>query len=296
MVNPNRFPIYIPSYSRLENNLTAQTLDSYGMEYHLVVEPEQKKLYEEYFPDQVILPIPSRYHREYDTFDDLGETKSQGPGPARNYAWEHSLENGFEYHWVMDDNIHFFYRRHKNKQIPWGTGIFFKIMEDFVLRYTNIAMSGPRYFIFSPRKMKRPPLTFNTRIYSCNLIQNNVPYRWRGRYNEDTDLSLRMLMDGWCTVIFNTILQGKMTTQVVKGGNDERFYSLEGTYPKSEMQLLMHPTVTSLVWKYGRWHHWVDYTPFKKNKLIHKDPKDIPKDAVNQKYDFTIKRIGGKNV
>lgn len=31
------------------------------------------------------------------------------------------------------------------------------------------------------------------RAFPCILIQNDIPFRWRGRYNEDTDLSLRAL-------------------------------------------------------------------------------------------------------
>ena len=38
----------------------------------------------------------------------------------------------------------------------------------------------------------------------------------------------------------------------------------------------MHPDVASLVWKYGRWHHFVDYTPFKINKLKLKPDVVLP--------------------
>jgi len=38
----------------------------------------------------------------------------------------------------------------------------------------------------------------------------------------------------------------------------------------------MHPDVSELVWKFGRWHHHVDYKPFKKNKLIRRDDIAIP--------------------
>ncbi len=79
--------------------------------------------------------------------------------------------------------------------------------KDFVLRYENIAMAGPNYFMFAPRKRKHPPFSLNTRIYSCNLIRNDLPFRWRARYNEDTDLSLRMLKAGWCTVLFYVFLK-----------------------------------------------------------------------------------------
>ena len=41
-----------------------------------------------------------------------------------------------------------------------------------------------------------------------------------------------------------------------------------GTVNKSKMLYDMHPDVTTLVWKYGRAHHHVDYTGFmRKNKL-----------------------------
>ena len=29
----------------------------------------------------------------------------------------------------------------------------------------------------------------------------------------------------------------------------------------------MHPDVARIAWRYGRWHHYVDYSPFKKNML-----------------------------
>jgi hypothetical protein len=86
-------------------------------------------------------------------------------------------------------------------------------MEEFVLRYKNIAMAGPQYWMFAPSRAKLPPFVVGTRIYSCNLIRNDVPFRWRGRYNEDTDLSLRVLKDGLCTIQFNAFLCGKITTQ-----------------------------------------------------------------------------------
>jgi hypothetical protein len=90
-----------------------------------------------------------------------------------------------------------------------------------------------------------------------------------------------MLKDGWCTVQFNTLLQDKMPTQTVKGGNTADFYAREGTMPKSAMLAEMHPDVSRVVWKFHRWHHYVDYNPFKKNKLIMK-PKLIIPEGINE--------------
>ena len=83
--------------------------------------------------------------------------------------------------------------------------------------------------MFVTRKSERiPPLMINTRIYSCILIKNDVPYRWRGRYNEDTDLSIRILKDGFCTVLFNAFLAGKSATMTMKGGNTDELYKDDG--------------------------------------------------------------------
>ena len=121
-----------------------------------------------------------------------------------------------------------------------------------------------------------------------------MPYRWRGRYNEDTDLSLRMLKDGYCTVQFNFLLQGKMGTQQLKGGNTEEFYANEGTKNKSQMLEDMHPDVASVVYKFGRWHHHVDYTPFKNNKLKRKEGIIIPDNNDNYNIIKITKEEYGK--
>jgi hypothetical protein len=171
----------------------------------------------------------------------------------------------------MDDNIREFLRLTNNLKIRLLDGTGFRAMEDFSLRYSNVGMSGPNYRSFASQNSVIPPFVVNTRIYSCNLIRNAVPYRWRGRYNEDTDLSLRMLKDNWATVQFNAFLQDKLRTQVLGGGNTAEFYANEGTTAKSEMQVAMHPDVSKLTWKFGRVHHEVDYRPFKSIPLKFKD-------------------------
>lgn len=279
-MNP-RFPLYIVSKGRHETRLTSKTLEEMKVPYHIIVEEQERDLYAAVIDPAKILVLDKKYQEEYDTYDDLGCEKSKGPGAARNFAWDHARSGGHERHWVMDDNIRRFLRYHENKQIPFGDATPFRIMEDYVLRYENIAMAGPNYFMFVPRKVKKAVLTINTRIYSCNLIRNDLPYRWRGRYNEDTDLSLRMLKDGWVTVQFNAILQLKAPTQTIKGGCDKDFYSQEGTLPKSKILLSMHPDVTRIVYRFHRWHHLVDYTRFRSNVPKLKPGVEIPKDADN---------------
>jgi hypothetical protein len=44
------------------------------------------------------------------------------------------------------------------------------------------------------------------------------------------------------------------------------------------MLVKMHPDVTKLVWKFNRYHHYVDYRPFKNLGLIRKKNLDLPSD------------------
>ncbi len=288
-MNP-RFPLYIISKGRYESRLTSKALEEMSVPYSIVIEEQEYGDYAAVIDPKKIIVLDKAYQRDYDTFDEFGDTKSKGPGPARNFVWDHSISRGHSHHWVMDDNIMKFIRMNKNSQIPVGDGTIFRCMEDFCLRYQNVAMAGPNYEMFVLRKAKVPPFVMNTRIYSCNFIRNDVPFRWRGRYNEDTDLSLRMLKAGWCTVQFNAFIQKKISTQKIAGGNTKEFYAKDGTLPKSQMQVDMYPDVSRLVWKFGRIHHHVDYGPFKNNKLVRNKDIDVP-NGVN---DYGMK-ISDKN-
>jgi len=257
--------------------------------WYAIVEPQECDAYAAVIPRDHIIVLDLEYKRTYQTLDDLGLTKSVGPGAARNFAWDTSLKMGYSWHWVMDDNIRDFLRFTDNRRHEVLSGGFFRAMEDFCLRYENVGMAGPNYRMFVPRKYKRAPVCFNTRIYSCNLIRNDIPYRWRGRYNEDTILSLDMLRDGWCTVLFNTFQQNKMRTQLVKGGNHAVFYQNEGTYPKSKMLIDTYPEYARLVTKYGRDHHHVDYRHFAGNRLRLKDGLVISPEP--DEYAMILRRV-----
>lgn len=271
-MNPS-YPVYIISKGRWETRLTSKALELMSVPYSIVIEPQEYDQYASVIDPQKILVLP---------FSNLG----QGSIPARNWVWEHSIGVGASRHWILDDNLMYFLRFNNNRRYKMQTGVCFKAIEDFVDRYTNFALAGMHYAMFAPVKQKHnDPFTLNTRIYSCILIKNDIPYRWRGRYNEDTDLSLRALKDGWCTVLFKAFLAEKQATMRMKGGNTESLYKLDG---KEDGRLLMaqslqkqHPDVTKIVWKWNRWQHEVDYTPFKNNKPILKEGVTIPEGVNN---------------
>ncbi len=285
-----QFPIYIPSKGRYEFMVTSKRLTKMNVPHNIIVEEQEydsyKKAVDSFGLMARLIKLDYSFKEDYELLDEHGLSKSTGSGPARNCAWEHSISEGFKWHWIMDDNIRRFRRLNDGFRNPVDSGVVFKCMEDFVLRYKNISMAGPNYSFFAFGKNALKPFILNTKLYSCNLIRNDVPFRWRGRYNEDVILSLDMLKAGWCTVQFNAFLQEKMATQMLPGGNTQELYhadckptegqvySSTGTIDKSRMVARAHPDVAKVTWRFGRVHHHVNYNPFKKNKLVKGTEKD----------------------
>ena len=265
-MNP-KYPVYIVSKGRWKSRLTAKALELLQVPYYIVIEPQEYDNYSAVISPKKILVLP---------FSDLG----RGSIPARNWIWRHAISLGVEKHWILDDNIRVFYRFNRNK-IPVADGTIFKCAEDFTDRFENIAIAGFQYDYFFPVGGYSPPFRMNTRIYSCTLIKNNIPYRWRGIYNEDTDLLLRVLKNGWCTILFYAFLARKTTTLTMKGGNTDVLYKDDGRLKMAKELMERHPDITTISWKWGRWQHLVDYSLFKKNKLIRKKGIFIPQKINN---------------
>lgn len=254
----NKYPIYVISKGRYENCLTAKELNRIKVDFVLVVEPQEYELYKKEFPENNIKITP---------FKNLG----QGSIPVRNFVWDHSIESGYKKHWILDDNIQNFHRLNKNEKYKVADGEIFKACEDFTDRYNNVKISGMNYYSFCKTSDPVPPVYFNTRVYSCTLIDNLLKHRWRGKYNEDTDLCLRSLKDGDCTILFNAFLCGKVTSMRMKGGNTSEVYGeTNNRLEFAESLKDQHPDVVDIVWKFNRWHHKVNYKSFSKNKPIKK--------------------------
>lgn len=243
MSEPPRYPVYIPSKGRADVCYTAQALEKWGTPYHLVVEPQEEAAYRARFPGASILVLP---------WDNPGSVI-----PARNWIKAHSISRGAGRHWQIDDNIREFKRRWKGKRIPCDSSIALRVAEDFTDRYTNIAVSGMNYEMFLPNGETPPPFLLNVRVYSCSLVNNAIPHMWRGRYNEDTDLCLQVLADGWCTVLFNAVLVHKIRTMAVKGGNTQTLYQGDGRLRMAKSLERMWPGVVETRRRFQRPQHVV---------------------------------------
>lgn len=278
MMNP-KYPVYVPSKGRWDSRLTVKALERAKVPYRVVIEQEEYDNYASVIDPSKILVLPF---------------SNRGLIASRCWIMEHSINEGHARHWQIDDNIRDFYRLTGNIKYRVDSGAIFQDAEDFVDRYTNVAYAGFQYEMFAPRKKKCPPFILNTRIYSCTLVNNTIPYRWRSVYNDDTDVSLMALKGGWCTVLFYAFLADKMATMTVKGGNTEQLYVLnngtDGRLLMAQALQKLHPDATTIVRKWGRWQHKVDYSKFRGNRLIKKEGLTIDEGVNN--YGMVLKHKG----
>lgn len=265
-MNP-RYPIFVPTKGRYKTPYTIGALQRLGIPFKAVIESQEYDNYAPLVGEDNIIVLPHQ---------------NKGLTVTRNWIWDYAQhELKTPYFWTMDDNIRNFHRLHKNIIYYQDSPTFLGAIEEFVERYENLYITGMNYEYFIPRKRKKPPITFNTRIYSNMLIKTDIPYRNALFYNDDTDLCLRVLKDGHCTALFNAFIADKITTMQVKGGMTDYYEQTNKRLEFAKELRNAHPDVVKIVWKYNRWHHQVDYRPFKGNKLIKKPGIVIPEGVNN---------------
>ena len=280
-----RYPVYIISKGRYTKTtaLTAQWFMKDGVPFTIAVEPQELEEYKKIVPEENIFVLP---------FSNLG----QGSIPARNACWEHSIEQGHERHWLFDDNIRSMKRWYKGKRITCNANPGFEAIEDFVDRYENVAIAGMNYSMFCPGAfMHKVPFRLNVHVYSNLLIKNDIPQRWRGRYNEDTDLCLQVLSAGQCTLLFNIFMIEKMRTMTMKGGNSDELYQDDGRLKMAKSLERQWPKAVTVDRRFKRPQHVVDNgwrkfdTPLKRRKDI---DWDAIKKAGTNDYGMELKAVG----
>lgn len=224
-----RYPVYVPSKGRFESGYTPKCLIRDGVPFYLVVEPQELDAYSSRYPEARYLVLP------WSGDDEARRSYCRGKGienggliAVRNWIRDHAEAAGHERHWQLDDNIKCFFRRWKAQRLHCRAGIGLAVCEDFTDRYENVGVSGLNYAMFAPEGQKFPPFYLNVHVYSCSLINHAIPYRWRLRYNDDTDICLQALSGGWCTILVNAFVAQKKWTMTVGGGNTADLYQGDG--------------------------------------------------------------------
>jgi hypothetical protein len=259
-MNP-KYPVFVPTKGRFESLLTIKMLERLKVPYRAVVEPQELENYSKVIDRKKLLITPH---------------SNKGLVVTRNWIWDFAESQGYKKFWTIDDNISDIYRLVNNLKVRVTSGTAFAVIEDFADRYMNTPVVGMAYAMFCPRKRKIPPLIINTRVYSNMLIdtfakdKKGRPFRNEGFYNDDTDLCLRILKDGQCTIQVQSFLIDKKQTMSIKGGMTEHYLG-DGRLKMAQELQRKHPDVTTIKKKFNKWQHQVDYSSFRNNKLIYAD-------------------------
>jgi hypothetical protein len=277
----NKYPIFIPTKGRYNPfSGTISMFKKHNVDFKIVIESQEYNKYLKIVDKSNIIVVPH---------------KNEGLTVTRNWIWDYAEEQGYEKFWTFDDNIGRVYRWNRNRKLQVTDGTYLKVIEDFADRYDNLYIIGMNYTGFCKSRDKIPPYYPNTRVYSNMLLTTKARLSNKNKlrnnlfYNDDTDLCLRVLKDGLPTIQINAFLIDKATTMTVKGGMTDYYESeaCKGRLVFAEELRDAHPDVAEITKKFGRWHHQVNYKPFKKNKLIKKDGLIIP----NQINEYGLKLV-----
>lgn len=229
-----RHSIYIPSRGRHDCCLTANVLVEEGIDFRVVVEPQDRDDYVDRYGERVLTMNES----------------DRGIAYVRNWIKDYSIKQGESHHWQIDDNIRGFQIRRGSKNEKSTALECLGLVELNVAQFTNIAAAGLTHtaFAFSASR----PVDINKQVYSCVLFDNSLPNRWRDGLIEDTDYSLQVLHEGWCTLLFNALLMEKATTMSMKGGNTELVHGGRGREKRSKALQRAWPGTFRLTHQYGR--------------------------------------------
>jgi hypothetical protein len=275
-MNMPRYPVYIPTKGRADKPLTIRMFEKAKVPFRVVIEPSQQEAYAEWKDSFLLLPENNR-----------------GLVYARNYVKEYSKAQGEARHWQFDDDIRQMRRVVSGHRLPCDAGAALSAAEDFVDRYENVALCSFNSTFFVPvtkghRYFSVAPFLLNARCYTCFLVLNSTPNRWRYRYNEDTDMSLQILADGWCTVLFNAFMIETMDTAANAtgrggvGGGQAMVYAGDGRLKMARDLERVWPGVVTTKRRFNRpQHHVAGHWTMFDNKL--KRRTDVDWSAIEAK-------------
>ena len=214
-----RYPIYVISRHRSEYELIARQLTDEGLPHFLVVEPHDYEAYAKRFPADTLLKTP---------VDNIG------PANVRNFCWDHSEQNGHDFHWCLDDNLIGFDTLVDGKRKRVAVRNVLSVIEQTVNLFDNVAAASPSNTIWMPLQADKTPLTYNRTIASAMLQNNRTGIRFRPDTLFDADQTLRLLEAKWSTIVFTHLAYAKPVTGKMGGGMTETDYRGHGRHKLME--------------------------------------------------------------
>ena len=230
--NPS-YTFYIPSKGRATTIKTSGVLQTFGIPFKLVVEPQDYESYVAQFGTDSVLCL---------------DKNDQGIYYVRQWIKTYSWFMREKYHWQLDDDLKNI-RSHFDKRVVLQEGKCFTLLEKLTEEFPNIGQAGFTHFAFA--FAKKNPYELNKQVCSCMLIKNETPAKFRPEIIEDTDFSLQMLYSNFVTLTLTRFSYEGMPTMQMAGGNTTDFK--EGKLYKRQLKLCEeYPGQFEIVEKSGR--------------------------------------------
>lgn len=270
-----KYPIYIPTKGRFENNLTAELLLKSNIDFRLFVEDTEYQQYEKRFGSDKLVALDGH---------DFG-----GVGYARNFIKDYSISRNEKRHWQLDDDIKLFYRLNKGINTECSADEALSAVEDFTDQFQNIGITGLSANTFV--KFSNKPYEVNRFAYTCFLVNNSISCRFRKELEEDLDMNLQILTSGLCTVKINLYNFAWASTGARKGGCTTEYKGSKlARLRNAKILALTWPQYVTVVWKFNRWHFQVkDNWRCFHNKLIRRT--DIDWSQIPETNEYGIQLI-----
>jgi len=221
-----RWPIYVPSRGRAGRVKVTKKFDQSALPYAVVIEPKEWGAYAEHYPDEHLLVL---------------DRADAGIAYSRNFIRDHAEQTGHEYHWQFDDNVHAFLSRARGKRDVVSARNALSFIEHAVEQFSNIGAASFAHWAFAFSYDSGPIVALNNQVYCAELLRTDVQARFRTGTHEDTDYSLQLLTEGWCTLVFKRLVMDKTSSGQMSGGNTDSEYAGDGRCQRYEQLLADWP-------------------------------------------------------
>lgn len=190
------WPIYVCSKARPHDRhiSTMRLLRDAGVPFNLVVEPQDAAVYEEAWPDAVVLVLPEN---------------DRGLAYCRNFVIQHAASAGHAWVWVMDDDVKRFCKQIGKKAVTVPVNDLLAEAEAAAVKYTDLPFMqiGLSYVqnVWSAKTTVRLNGPMDVVVAFHVAALGGFRYDETLSLKSDREFTLRLLGLGYCNVTLTTL-------------------------------------------------------------------------------------------
>lgn len=177
------FPIYVPSKGRAGMATTVDLLEAAGLAFTIVVEPQEAEIYRAMYEGASVLELP---------------LNDQGIAYVRQYVLENARANGFDWFWMLDDDIKMFHQIYQGRAAKTDAKTALVGSQGIFLQTPGVGIAALDYQQFAWNAKQPGVLNGYAEVCVCiNVYQTrNIGYRKEATLKEDRDFVLQCLSQG----------------------------------------------------------------------------------------------------